>query len=119
MADTVFYSWQSDLPNATNITSARKMRTKSMPSGIQNAGVLEVAGDAGAPMIEGAHEALNPRAQLFLAVGQALLVDIALEVIVQVLVGIQLPGIMRQVEHLDPLLVGLQPVVHLRRIMGT
>jgi hypothetical protein len=46
--------------------------------------------------------ALNPRTQLFLAVGQAFPVDLALQVVVQILARVQFRDPTRLVEHLDP-----------------
>jgi hypothetical protein len=65
------------------ITSARKMINQSRVSGILHVRGLEVTGDAGRPMEHDAHPALHPRPQFLLAVGQALVVDIALQVVVQ------------------------------------
>src|SRR5262245_49059177 len=76
-----------------------KRSQKSKISGVLNGGVLEVTGNTGRPMIKGTHPALHTRAQGFLVVGQALLVDIAFEVVVQVLVGVHLRGMRRQIEH--------------------
>jgi hypothetical protein len=55
------------------------IRTSSA-SGIQHAGMLEVAGDTGGPMEQNAHPPLDLGPQLVFTVGQTLLVDTALEV---------------------------------------
>src|SRR5262249_55245140 len=104
--------------SATLLPRQERRSQKSKISGVLNGGGLEVTGNTGRPMIKGTHPALHTPAQGFLVVGQALLVAIAFEVVVQVLVGVHLRGMRRQIEHLDAPLVLLQPVVHRHRLVN-
>ena len=74
----------------------------SWSRGILHPGVLGVTHDMLGPVKQPAHERLDPRPQLLLAVGQAGLMHVPLQVVVQVLARIQLRGAARQVKHLDP-----------------
>ena len=61
---------------------------------------------------------MNAILQFLPIVGQAAFVDVRLEVIVQILVGVQLRGTSRQQEHVDPLAALIDPIPHFRAVMS-
>ena len=68
--------------------------------------MLEVTHDVFGQLEQLQQELMNPVRQLLLVVGQTSPVDVALEVVVQVLVGVQLRGPPRQEKQIDPVGVG-------------
>src|SRR3954464_4771554 len=65
-------------------------RSQSLGGSILDTGVPEVAHDALGQLNQLEQEVMNAVGQLLLVVGQAKSVDVALEVLVEVLVGVQL-----------------------------
>ncbi len=81
-------------------------------------GMLEVTHDVAGEREQFQQEGMNLVGQFILVVGQACPVDIALEVIVQILVRVQFRGPARQEEHGNAVGVLLDPVPHLLAVVG-
>ena len=79
--------------------------------------MTEVALDVFGQVQQPPHEPLDSGPELFLAIWQPLVIDPALQVVVQVLVRVQLRCPTRQVEQLDSVVVGRRPFRHTGRLI--
>src|SRR5208283_4766680 len=80
--------------------------------------VLKVAADMLRDVAQPAHEPFDPRAELIPGLRQACRANGPLQVVVQVLIGVQLRRASWQVEQLDPIMMPGDPCLHLLRFMG-
>ena len=78
-------------------------------SGVLDARIQEVIPDVLREASQHAHEPFHVRPQFRRALRQVLRVDRPLQVVVEILVGVQLGGVPRQPEQLDPVRMLLGP----------
>ena len=73
--------------------------------------MLEVTGDAFGELGELLHEAMELGLELVTVLGQAIGIDVDLDVAVEILVGVAFRGVLGQVEHFDLILSRSQPLL--------
>src|SRR3954451_22099738 len=95
----------ADADTASNLILTRQERSSARErfgsSGVLKELVLEVTGDPSWQLAQFLHEPLELARQLLAVLREPVGIDVGLQIAVQVLVGVPLRRVLRQVEHLD------------------